>query len=65
MLAVAYPIAIGIPHAVDGRTGYIVAIVVAAVVGVAVYFGIQRVWRAPELGELRQGLRELRVRSAD
>src|SRR5207248_9104925 len=50
MLAVAYPIAVGIPHAVGGRTGYVVAIVVAAVVGGAVYLGIQRLWPGPGLG---------------
>jgi hypothetical protein len=65
MLAVAYPIAVGLPHVLGGRAGHFVAIVVAAGVGVAVYLGVQRLWGAPEVGQLRDGLRELRVRPAD
>jgi putative peptidoglycan lipid II flippase len=65
MLAVAYPIAVGLQDALTGRAGDVVGVVTAVVVGIAVYFGVQRLWRAPELSELRQGLRELRVRAAD
>ena len=62
MLAVAYPIAVGLPHLFAGRAGHLVSVLVAAAVGVAVYFGVQRLWGAPEVDRLREGLRELRVR---
>jgi putative peptidoglycan lipid II flippase len=64
MLVPAYLLARGVPDLAGGRTGHVLALVVAVAVGLAVYLGIQRLWHAAELEELRDGFGQLRSRSA-
>ena len=64
MLAPAWLVATLLPHVVGGRGGRVLAMTVAAAVGVAVFLSVQAAWRARELEELRDGFALLRRRSA-
>ena len=57
MAGPAWVIANGVPRFLAGRSGSLLGITAAVVVGMAVFVGAQRSWRSPELHSLGDALR--------
>jgi peptidoglycan biosynthesis protein MviN/MurJ (putative lipid II flippase) len=60
MAGPAYLVAVTAPPFVVGTARDILGVAAAAVTGAALYFGLQRAWRSPELSALLGGLGQFR-----
>jgi putative peptidoglycan lipid II flippase len=64
MVVPAYFVARLVPAVYGGPSSDLVALVAAGVTGLVAYVGLQRAWRSPELGALRDGVGQMLARTA-
>ena len=64
MLLPAYGVYALVSSGLEAPLGDILGLTAAAVVGIATFLGLQRLWRSPELGYFLAGLRRSRVPTA-
>ncbi len=59
MVGPAYFVAVFVPEAVGGRWAHLVGMLLASIVGVVIFVGVERLWRSEELTVLVAGFRQL------
>jgi putative peptidoglycan lipid II flippase len=64
MLVPAYGVCTLVSGGLEAPLGDIAGLAAAAIVGIATFLGLQRLWRSPELGYFLAGLRRSRVPTA-
>jgi putative peptidoglycan lipid II flippase len=63
MAGPAYLVAITFPPFLEGTAQDVVGVMAAAIIGAAIYFGLHRAWKSPELSTFLGGFGQLRIRS--
>jgi putative peptidoglycan lipid II flippase len=64
MAGPAYLVAIAVPGVLEGTAGDVLGVILAALIGAALYFGLQRAWKSPELTTFLGGFGQLGRRRA-